>query len=108
MRIPATRIPLGFKGSDPGDLGLDGDCADIDKGDVQAVAAKAAEYPRNVLRFIFHRILVDGRPGFLCKLNTRRAPQVSLLVASLKSLKPVESVPQGLKPSVVEVDIRHD
>jgi hypothetical protein len=25
----------------------------IDKGEVQAVAAKAAEYPRNVLRFIF-------------------------------------------------------
>jgi hypothetical protein len=60
MRIPATRIPLGFKASNPGDLGLDPVCAVIDKGEVQAVAAKAAEYPRNVLRFIFmfHRILV--------------------------------------------------
>jgi hypothetical protein len=35
------------------------------KGDVYTVAAKAAEYPRNVLRliFMFRRILVDRRPS---------------------------------------------
>jgi hypothetical protein len=63
--MPATRIPLGFKGSDAGDdSGVDPASADTGKGDVQAVAAKAAEYPRNFLRFIFmfHRILVDCRP----------------------------------------------
>jgi hypothetical protein len=35
------------------------------KGEVFTVAAKAVEYPRNVLRliFMFHRILVERRPS---------------------------------------------
>ncbi|MDX6462119.1 MAG: hypothetical protein QOJ51_1903 [Acidobacteriaceae bacterium] len=38
MRMPATRIPLGFKGSDAGDdSGVDPASADTGKGDVQAL-----------------------------------------------------------------------
>src|SRR6201995_812947 len=57
MRMPATRMPPGFKASVAGDdLEADAVCAESKSGDVQVVTARAAEYSQNFLRFICHRI----------------------------------------------------